>query len=186
MDPLPPLPSPDQFRAFLELRALAARACGLLPAVVFDRDGTLASVDWVRPSDDDNPSWHRFNAGLPFDAVVPYTRDLLHAVPAGVTRFMFSGRAAGDKRGETFRHWQMLAWLRKNDLPIDRVLQRPAADQRRDSIIKNEFADAVEGQGFALLAAVDDRDQVCDEVWRARGVPLVQVVDPALPPLLLR
>lgn len=180
-----PLPTPDEFRDFLELRAAAARMCGLKPAVCFDRDGTLASVDWVRPVDGDTISWHRFNAGLPFDAVVPFTRDLLLAVPKGVTRFMFSGRAAGDKKGQTFRHWQMLAWLAKHDLPIDAVLQRKAADQRRDSLIKNEFADDVEAQGFAILAAVDDRPQVCDEVWRARGVPLVQVVDPGLPPLLL-
>lgn len=185
MQSLPPLPSPDEFRSFLEARALAARVCGLKPAVAFDRDGTLASVDWVRPVEGDDghmTGWHRFNAGLPFDAVVPYTRDLLLAVPAGVHRFMFSGRAAGDKAGQNFRRWQMLAWLDKHALPIDTLLQRQAADQRPDDILKNEFVDVVEGRGFALLAAVDDRPSVCDGVWRARSVPLVQVVDPALPP----
>lgn len=178
-------PTPDQFRAFLRERATAAVHCGLRPAVVLDRDGTLASVDWVRPSDDGQTGWHRFNAGLPFDAVVPYTRDLLLAVPEGVTRFMFSGRAAGDRKGEDFRHWQMLAWLDKHSLPIDHLIQRQACDQRPDDILKNEFADAVETRGFAILAAVDDRPSVCDGVWRARNIPLVQVVDPAIPPMLL-
>lgn len=183
-----PHPSPDEFRAFLHGRAMAAVHCGLRPAVVFDRDGTLASVDWVRPTEGDDGrmhGWDRFNAGLPFDAVVPYTADLLAAVPAGVHRFMFSGRAAGDRPGEDFRRWQMLAWLRKHSLPIDSLLMRAGGDQRRDSVLKNEFADAVEARGFAILAAVDDRPQVCTECWEARGVPLVKVVDPGLPPLLL-
>lgn len=178
-------PTPQEFHDFVQRRALAAIHCGLQPCVVFDRDGTLASVDWVRPTDGDTMSWHRFNAAMPFDAVVPYTRDLLNAVPAGVRRFMFSGRAQGDRKGEDFRLWQMRAWLAKHSLPIDELLMRPAADQRRDSLIKNEFADAVEKRGFAILAAVDDREQVCDEVWRPRGVPLVQVVDPAIPPLVM-
>lgn len=185
MQSLALLPSPDEFRAFLEVRALAARACGLRPAVAVDRDGTLASVDWVRPSNDsDQPGWHRFNAGLPFDAVVPYVRDLLLAVPDGVTRFMFSGRAAGDRKGENFRYRLMLAWLRKHSLPIDHIIQRQACDQRPDDVLKSEFVDLVESRGFALLAAVDDRASVC-AMWRARGIPLVQVVDPALDPLIL-
>lgn len=181
------LPTPSEFAAHLchWVDLLTANGDGRAPAVVFDRDGTLASVDWVRPSDRDSASWRRFNAALPFDAVVPYVRDLLLAVPDGVHRFMFSGRAAGDRPGEDFRYWQMLAWLDKHSLPIDTLLQRRAADMRRDSIIKNEFADAVERRGFAILAAVDDRPQVCEEVWRARGVPLVQVTDPAIEPLLL-
>lgn len=182
------LPTPDQFRAFLRGRAMAAVHCGLRPAVVFDRDGTLASVDWVRPYEDEDGrtrGWERFNAGLPFDAVVPYTRDLLDAVPEGVHRFMFSGRSQGDKVGDDYRLAAMRDWINKHSLPIDTLHMREAGDPRRDSLVKHDFADLVESQGFAILAAVDDRPQVCDEVWRPRGVPLVQVVDPALSPLLL-
>lgn len=186
MDPFPSLPTPDEFASFVFARALDAEARGLRPAVAFDRDGTMASVDWVRPVEGTQSSWRRFNLGLPFDAVVPYVRDLLLAVPAPmVHRFMFSGRAAGDRQGESFRRLQMEAWLSKHSLPIDSLLMREAADQRRDSIIKNEFVDLVAEAGFEIVAAVDDRPQVCDEVWRARGIPLVQVEDPVIDPLLL-
>ena len=155
-------------------------------AVVFDRDGTLASCDWVRPTDGDNASWARFNAGMRFDAVVPHVADLLRSVPDGITRFMFSGRAAGDRPGDTHRWWEMRAWLAKHDLPIDHVLMRAGGDQRRDSIVKNEMLDYVQSLGYRVTLAVDDRQQVCDEVWRARGVPLVQVTDPKLEPLILQ
>lgn len=188
MDTLPEHPTPDEFASFVQRRAALATIAGRRPAVVFDRDGTLASVEWVRPTegpDGRTRGWDRFNLGLPFDAVVPYVADLLAAVPHNVHRFMFSGRAAGDRKGETFRRDLMEGWLAKHALPIDTLLMRPGGDQRRDSIIKNEFADAVAADGFEIVAAVDDRPQVCDEVWRPRGVPLVQVVDPALPPLLL-
>lgn len=181
MDTLPDRPSPQEFASFLT--AALDDDDPRTPAVVFDRDGTLASCDWVRPSDDGMSGWHRFNAGMPFDAVVPYTQDLLLAVPDGIVRFMFSGRAQGDKKGEDFRFWQMRAWIQKNHLPIDYLMMRVATDQRADSIVKNEFLDRVSPH-FRIIAAVDDRPQVCDGVWRARNIPLVQVVDPGLPPML--
>jgi hypothetical protein len=179
-------PSPSEFAAFLADAAAAARASGDMrtPAMVSDRDGTLASVAWVRPSDRDTISWHRFNAGMPFDAPVPYVVDLVRAVPDGIHRFMFSGRMAGNAKGQTFRRIQMTDWLRKHDIPIDTLLMRAGGDQRRDSIVKNEFVDLV-SRDFVILAAIDDRQQVCDETWRARGIPLVQVVDPEISPALL-
>ncbi len=182
MNQLPNRPSPAEFAAWIDAD-IAASIDPRPPIVVFDRDGTLASVDWVRPVEGSTMSWHRFNAAMPFDAVVPYTAELLRAVPDGVGRFMFSGRAQGDRKGEDFRFWQMLAWLEKNNLPIDKLMMRPAGDQRRDSIIKQEFLDLVSTQ-FRVVLAVDDRDQVCDEVWRANNVPLVQVVDPSVDPML--
>ena len=153
------------------------------PIVVTDRDGTIASVEWVRPEDGDTMSWHRFNAGMPFDAVVPYVESLLRAVPEDIPIFMFSGRMAGNKKGEDFRYWQMLDWIRKHDLPIAKLLMRKGGDQRRDSLVKNEFFDLVSTR-YRIVAAIDDREQVCRETWDAHGVPLVQVVDPGIPPLL--
>lgn len=185
---MPAHPTPDEFAAFVAERAAEVVAAGRRPAVAFDRDGTLASVEWVRPTtlaDGRTVGWHRFNLGLPFDAVVPYTAALLRAVPEGVHRFMFSGRAAGDRKGEVFRRELMEGWIAKHDLPIDTLMMRPGGDQVRDSIIKNGFCDDVAADGFDIVAAVDDRPQVCTEVWNVRGVPLVQVVDPGLPPLLL-
>lgn len=184
MNHLPERPTPEEFRAFI-LADVAASEDPRLPVTVWDRDGTTASVEWCRPVEGDREAWERFNAAMPFDSVVPYVRDLHAAVPDGVGRFMFSGRMAGNKKGEDFRYWQMLAWLRKVDLHFNRLYMRKGGDGRRDSLIKQEFFEAISPQ-FRVVVAVDDRPQVCDEVWRANGVPLVQVVDPAIPPLILR
>lgn len=182
MNLLPNRPSPAEFAAWIDAD-IAASADPRAPIVVTDRDGTVASVDWVRPSDDGKTGWHRFNMGLPFDAPVPYVVSLLEAIPCGVDTFMFSGRAQGDKKGETFRYWQMLAWIAKSDLKIAKLLMRQAGDQRPDDIIKGEFVDVV-SEKYRIVCAIDDRDSVC-AMWRARGIPLVQVVDPAIPPLLM-
>ena len=184
MNQLPNRPSPAEFAAWIDAD-IAASSDPRQPIVVTDRDGTAASVDWVRPWEDENGKthgWPRFNLGLPFDAPVPYVQSLLDAVPCGVDTFMFSGRAQGDRKGETFRFWQMLAWIAKHDLKIAKLLMRQAGDQRPDDIIKGEFVDAVSDR-YRIVCAIDDRDSVC-AMWRARGIPLIQVVDPGLPPLL--
>ncbi len=121
------------------------------PAVVFDRDGTLASVDWCRPLDRDAgtphqvaSSWKRFHGMMPFDPVVPAVADLLRSVPDGITRFMFSGRAAGDHVGARARlhtHGALLpasertwAWLVLGDLESG-AAQIKITDDRRTSRI---------------------------------------------------
>lgn len=175
-------PTPEQFRIYI-LDSMVSDD-PRPPVVIFDRDGTLASVAWVVPQDRDSESWARYNAALPFDAVVPYVASLLRAVPEGVGRFMFSGRAAGDKPGQDFRYWQMRAWIAKHDLPIDRLYQRVAGDQRKDSIVKNEFLAKV-SETHRVILAVDDREQVCSETWDANGIPLVRVVDPRIDPMIL-
>ncbi len=109
---------------------------------------------------------------------------LLRSIRPGITRIMFSGRMAGDRRGDWHRYWLMKSWLAKNNLPIDHLLMRPGGDQRTDSIIKNEMLDAILPY-YDVVFAVDDRPQVCDGVWRARGIPLLQVVDPDIPPRFL-
>jgi hypothetical protein len=98
---------------------------------------------------------------------------------------MFSGRMAGDKKGDWHRYWLMKSWLQKHSLHFDMLLMRPGGDMRPDSEVKNEMLDAILPH-FDVILAVDDRPQVCDHVWRARGIPLIQVVDPDIPPSLFR
>lgn len=154
------------------------------PAVIFDRDGTLASVAYCAPTERNNEDWRVYNGMMPFDSPVPIVAGLLRSIRPGITRIMFSGRMAGDKKGDWHRYWAMQAWLRKHDLPIDKLYMRPGGDQRPDSVIKNEMLDAILPY-YDVLYAVDDRPQVCDHVWRARGIPLLQVVDPDIPPVFL-
>lgn len=56
----------------------------LQPCVIFDRDGTLYSVDG--PTDNNNQSWANYNARIRFDAPVPIVHALWHAIRPGIAR----------------------------------------------------------------------------------------------------
>jgi len=153
------------------------------PAVIFDRDGTLASVAHVAPTDRDNASWAAYNAAMPFDAPVPHIAALLRAIRPGVVRIMTSGRAQGDYPGDRRRLFQMRDWLAKHDLPIDVLIMRQGGDQRRDSIVKREMYDDLIAPFYDVRYVVDDRPQVVD-MWRDIGLPVLAVRDPGiLPPI---
>lgn len=149
------------------------------PAVIFDRDGTLASCP-ARPNDRSDASWARFNAALAFDPPVPYVVALLRAIRPGVARIMVSGRAEGDWPGDRRRRFAMQDWIVKHDLPIDHLFMRVGGDQRRDSIVKDEILRTQIAPHFDVRFAVDDRPQVID-VWREHGIPVLAVTDPDLP-----
>jgi hypothetical protein len=149
------------------------------PAVIFDRDGTLASCP-LRPTDRTNASWAAFNAAMVFDPIVPTVVGLLQSVRPGVARIMVSGRAAGDWPGDRRRRFQMGDWIAKHDLPIDHLFMREGGDFRQDSEVKHEILHRDILPHFDVLFAVDDRPQVID-VWRTHGIPVLQVRDPDLP-----
>lgn len=153
-------------------------------AIAVDRDGTLASVAYCAPSDRNNENWRVYNGMLIFDSVVPRVAQMIrHFSDEGYVIIMFSGRMAGDKKGDWRRYYTMQTWIRKHNLPISHLYMRPGGDMRPDSEVKNEMLDAVLPH-FDVILAVDDREVVCEKVWRARGIPLIQVVDPDIPPRL--
>jgi hypothetical protein len=166
--------------------------------VIVDRDGTAASCFMrhaVELRDPDEPHWHplnrkdwaSFNAALPFDAVVPAVVNMLRIVRVirpDVTIIMTSGRSEGDWPGDRRRRFVMQDWIAKHDLPVDLLLMRAGGDQRADSVVKQEILDRDIRPRFNVLLAIDDRPQVV-EMWRANGIPVVQVTDPQLDPFLL-
>ena len=160
-------------------------------AVIFDRDGTLASVhngpshskvdtgDYRRATDSD---WAAFNASIRFDAPVPLTVGLLRAIKPGVVRIMVSGRAEG-QIGKTDLRMAMLDWIHKHDLPIDLLIQRQRGDRRLDSVVKEEILVTKILPFYRPVLAVDDRPAICD-VWKRFGIPVIQVDNPGtLPPI---
>lgn len=158
-------------------------------AIIFDRDGTLASVhngpmkDFSKNSKEDKAQWAAFNAALPFDAVVPEIAAILHAVRPGVVRIMVSGRAEGDWPGDRRRRFMMKDWIAKHNLPIDHLFMRTGGDQRRDSVVKEEILLRDILPNWNPVIAVDDREEVC-EVWRRYKIHVIKVTNPGeLPPI---
>lgn len=151
-------------------------------AVLFDRDGTLASIH-NGPQTRSNAEWGEYNAALPFDRPVPETVALLNSIRPGVVRIMVSGRASGDRAGETFRYWQMWQWIHKHSLPIDLLFMRAAGDKRVDSTVKEEILTTRILPHFTPVVAVDDRESVC-EVWRRYNIHVIKVTNPKMLPTI--
>lgn len=149
------------------------------PAVIFDRDGTLASVAWIAPGPGaGDKAWADFNAAIRFDAPVPSVVALWHAIDPGIARIVVSGRD-----GSTF--WAMTDWFRKHGIKPERFYQRRAGDRRVDSVVKEEILDTLILPHYDVRLVVDDRPQVCD-MWRRRGLAVLQVTDPGIDPAILR
>lgn len=158
-------------------------------AVIFDRDGSLASVfngpdrKASRGSKEDKAQWAAFNAALRFDNIVPEVAGLLRAIRPGVVRIMVSGRAEGDHPGDRRRRFAMLDWINKYDLPIDHLFMRCGGDYRKDSIIKEEILIRDILPFYKPIVAVEDREEVA-EVWKRYGLYTVMVKNPGtLPPI---
>jgi hypothetical protein len=155
------------------------------PAVIFDRDGTLASVAYIAPATRNRQDWAAFNAALPFDAPVPVVAALLRSIRPGVKRIVTSGRMAGDYRGD-YRRWGLMwSWLRKHDLPVDLLYMRNGGDTRSDSVVKLEMYERRISPYYDVRYVIDDRQQVVD-MWRSLGLPVLQVKDPGILPPIAR
>lgn len=143
-------------------------------AVIFDRDGTLASVAFTKP-DEEGHGWDDFNRSIAFDAVVPGVRALLDICnQAPVDTILLSGR-------DGKYSWEMLTWLGKNGLHVDKFFMRTAGDQRKDDVIKREIYETLIAPFWDVILVVDDRESVC-AMWRELGLPLIQVKDPGIVP----
>lgn len=160
------------------------RRMTLAPAILFDRDGTLASC-FKRPTDRSNSAWAEFNASLCFDAPVPLVAGILRSIRPGVTRIMVSGRAEGDWPGDRRRRFLMQDWIAKNDLPIDELYMRTGGDGRVDSVVKHEILHRDLLPHWDIRYAIDDRQSIVD-VWREHGIPTLHVTDPELEPWIAR
>ena len=132
----------------------------LKDAVIFDIDGTLALMNGRSPFD-----WQRVGEDLPNEPVVRICKEYINS---DVSVFIVSGRD-GECREQTEN------WLRTYGLDgYDALYMRPAANQEKDSIIKERiYRENFEGQ-YNILAVFDDRNQTVEK-WRELGLLCLQV-----------
>jgi hypothetical protein len=148
------------------------------PAVIFDRDGTLASCQRHLVSDG-NSEWGEFNAWIPFDAPVPEVAAMFRMIRnhSDLAIIITTGRT------DVYRI-QMSSWLEKHDLWPDRLFMRNAGDRRVDSTVKLEIYRRFIEPEYDVQLVVDDRPQVV-EMWRSIGLPVIAVTDPVISPPIL-
>jgi predicted kinase len=129
-------------------------------AIIVDIDGTLAIMGKRSPYD-----WHLVGNDLPNPAVIWMVKA---AHKAGAQVLYLSGRD-----GSCYN--PTLEWLDKHVGIEGRLWMRAAGDNRKDSIVKEEFYHSnIEGK-YNVITVFDDRDQVVD-LWRnTLGLPCFQV-----------
>jgi hypothetical protein len=155
-------------------------------AVIVDRDGTLASVKYIAPTTRDNDAWRQYNAAMIFDAPVPAVVDLVRRYKIhGHKIIVVSGRMEGDHPGDRRRRFQMRDWLMKHGIPFDYLMMRAGGDTRLDSIVKAEMYDYYIAAHYDVIVVIDDREPVVN-MWRSKGLKVIQVVDPGILPPIVR
>lgn len=162
---------------------------GLKGTVFVDIDGTVADLSHRRVYLQSHPkNYPAFEKGIPLDAPIPHIIEAVRALySAGWTVVMCSGRSE-NTRGATE------AWLEKHGVPYHALFMRkafevnadgspviarsgkPKPDHRRDNIVKAELLAEARAAGYDPDIVFDDRNQVV-EMWRANGIPVVQVAE---------
>ncbi|MBR2392665.1 MAG: hypothetical protein IKA93_03740 [Elusimicrobiaceae bacterium] len=140
-----------------------------MKTILFDIDGTLADLNGrEKYLKQEKADWKNFNAkmeeDLPNTAVVSLYRALYESGKFEI--ILVSGRQ------ERFRKVTE-TWLAWHEIPFDRLLMRPDADQRPDSEVKQDILNTLKAQGKEVLFTVDDRQSVVD-MWRANGITCLQ------------
>lgn len=147
--------------------------------MIFDRDGTLASVAHHKDPSGDIADWGDYNAAVRFDPVVPLVDGIPRGIRPGIFRIMTSGR-------QDHTAPAMLDWMHKYGLPIDRLWMRRARDTRADSVVKEEIYRVAIEPFYDVALCVDDRPQVVDMWRRVLGEDkVIQVSDPGVRPPIL-
>jgi hypothetical protein len=140
------------------------------PCVIFDRDGLMYSID---PPVDDH-DWERYNLRIAFDAPIPLFHGLWHSIRDDIAKLMVTGRDGA------FRY-RIVYSNNKHKIYPAHLFTRAPGDRRLDSIVKEEILDKLILPFYDVKYVFDDRQQVVD-MWRRRGFPVLQGIDPKIPP----
>lgn len=137
------------------------------PIVIVDIDGTVADVHH-RLHHIQGPgrkNWKRFFEAMDSDTPIAPVIAKVRVLAADHQIVMLTGRP-DDYRDRT------IAWLKRHDVPFDRLLMRRAGDHRSDFVTKEDLLARLPRDRVRL--AIDDRAPVC-EMYRRHGLEVWEV-----------
>jgi hypothetical protein len=178
------------------------------PAIACDMDGTLSSCEWrrhyVTPKSCEicggtgkmirrvthekylcgyckngflDTNWVSFFENMNADAPNPLVKEILNMIKPHVEVIILSARP------DSYRY-QTEWWLEEHQVWYDHLMMRYAGDSRKDEIVKEEILINQILPFYDLRFVIDDRPQVI-EMWKRNGIPVIEIVDPNLPPIFL-
>lgn len=137
-------------------------ATGLPTAIIVDIDGTIAHMEGRSPYD---PTLYHTDS---FDHIVAAIA-VGYGLEFDADIILLSGRSS-DHRGETIK------WLYKHEMPHKALYMRASGDNRNDAIVKDELFEQHIAGVYNVDFILDDRNRVV-EMWRAKGLKVLQVAD---------
>ncbi|WP_286689434.1 HAD family acid phosphatase [Aeromicrobium sp. REDSEA-S38_B2] len=133
-------------------------------AVIADLDGTLVDVSsilhHVAGDERDFAAFHSASRDC------PPRPEVVEAVRAAHEQ----GRAVLVVTSREFV-WRDLTldWLQQHDVPYDQLVMRIVGDYRPDHVVKAEMLDQLEKDGYRVVEAWEDAEDIAD-LWRSRGI----------------
>lgn len=156
-------------------RSASPRSAGAATeAVVVDLDGTLVDVrEILHHVTGEERDFHVFH-GASKDA--PPHPEVVAAVRAAHD----AGRAVLVVTSREFI-WRDLTldWLAAHEVPYDQLVMRIVGDYRADHVVKAEMLDGLLADGYTVVEAWEDSDDVV-ELWRSRDIDVHVVTDGVL------
>ncbi len=149
-----------------------------MDAIIVDIDGTIADhshrLHYIRNEPRDYDS---FFAAMSEDKPIQDTLwliDLLitaHYEQGDFVFFICTGRPE-DYRKRT-EDWLWEHAMRLENIAHE-ILMRPSKDFRKDSVIKDEMRQIIEGWGFNIRFVLEDRPDVIN-MWKANGITVFEI-----------
>jgi hypothetical protein len=136
-----------------------------------DIDGTVADLAHRRVFVATKPkNWPAFEKTIHLDKPIqPIIDAVAELFSHGWTVVMCTGRGAQNRPITE-------GWLAHYGVPYHAMYTRAIKDYRADNIVKAELLMQARADGYDPDVVFDDRNQVV-EMWRAHGIPCVQVAE---------